>query len=80
MDAVMGIKSTVTMKRSDALEMYRELHAKLYGPNGAHLTNYELSNVLEDMKDTLADRENSTNFDNFRVVDDDEYIDERESY
>ena len=66
----MGIKSTTDIKRSDALEMYRELHSKLYGPNGAHLTNHELGNLLEEMKDLLAERENSTNFDNFHVTDD----------
>jgi len=66
----MGIKSTTELKRSDALEMYRELHSKLYGANGAHLTNHELGNLLEEMKDLLAERENSTNFDNFIVIDD----------
>lgn len=72
----MGIKSTVTLKRSDALEMYRELHSKLYGARGDGFSNYELANMLENMKDQLADRDNTTNFDNFRVVDDDEYVPE----
>ena len=70
----MRIKSTMTLKRSEALEMYRELHSKLYGARGDGFTNCELANTLEDMKDMLAERENMTNFDNFIVVNDDEYI------
>jgi hypothetical protein len=75
----MGIKSTTTLKRSDALEMYRELHSKLHGSRGDGFTNRELGDLLEDMKDMLAERENSTNFDNFTVVDDRDY-DPRRDY
>lgn len=66
---MMGIKSTTTLTRSEALEMYAELHDKLAGARGDGFTNHELGNILEEMKDMLAERKNSTNFDNFLVVD-----------
>lgn len=69
----MGIKSTRTLKRSEALEMYRELHSKLYGATGEGFSNHELGNLLEDMQDLLAERENWTNFDNYNVVADEDY-------
>lgn len=69
----MGIKSTRTLKRSKALEMYQELHARLYGARGDGFSNHELGNILEDMQDVLAELDGTTNFDNYRVVDDVEY-------
>jgi len=68
----MGIKSTRTLKRSEALEMYMELRQKLYGER-VRLTNYELENALDQMADEWADRNGETCFDNFHVVDDDMY-------
>ncbi len=65
----MGIKSTTTLKRSDALELYRELHSKLYGHDPA-LTNHELGNALDRMADEWAERNNTVCFDNYSVVDD----------
>lgn len=65
----MGYKSTRTLKRSEALMLYHELQAELYGVH-ASISNRELAEQLESMQDLLAERRGSTNFDNFRVVDD----------
>jgi len=71
----MGIKSTTTLHRWQALEMYHDLRRKLFSvePN---LTNHELGNVLDDLSELWADRNNTTCFDNFLVVDDDVSIDD----
>lgn len=68
----MSIKSTRTMKRSEALEMYMDLRQKLYGEE-VRLTNYELGNKLDAMADEWAERNGTTCFDNFNVVDDHVY-------
>jgi hypothetical protein len=69
----MGIKSTTRLSRTDALEMYYDLRAKLYGERQPVLTNYELENALDCMAEEWCDRNGETCFDNFRVVDDDMY-------
>lgn len=69
----MGIKSTTRLSRTDALEMYYDLRAKLYGEKCAELTNYELGNKLEELADEWAERNGTVNFDNYIVMDDDAY-------
>jgi hypothetical protein len=68
----MSIKSTRTLKRSEALEMYYDLRQKLYGEE-VRLTNYELGNKLDVMADEWAERNGTTCFDNYNVVNDEEY-------
>lgn len=50
--------------------MYYDLRAKLYGEKRCELTNYELENALDEMADEWAERNNTTCFDNYAVVDD----------
>ena len=71
----MGIKSTTTLHRWQALEMYHDLRQKLYGEQ-PNLSNHELGDSLDKMSDEWADRNNTTCFDNFFVVDDGEPIDQ----
>jgi hypothetical protein len=71
----MGIKSTQTISRSEAIVMYHDLRAKLYNEANSSLTNHELGNVLDRMAEEWADRNNRACFDNFLVVNDDELTD-----
>lgn len=66
----MGIKSTVRLSRTQALALFYELRAKLYDEKRVELTNYELGNKLDEMADEWAERNNTTCFDNYDVVDD----------
>ncbi len=70
----MGIKSTTTLKRSDALEMYLELLHELYGIKGP--SNEELGDLLDRLQDLKCEREGGVSFDNYRVVDDWEFQDD----
>lgn len=67
----MGIKSTRTLKRSEALEMYTELLEELYGIKGP--SNEELGDILDRLYDMKCEREGRPSFDNFTVVDDHVY-------
>lgn len=62
----MGIKSTVTLPRSRALEMYHELTCT------SKLSNYELGNLFDELVEQKCEREGRTCFDNFVVVDDED--------
>lgn len=64
----MGIKSTTTLKRSDALEMYSALLEELYGIKGP--TNQELGDLLDRLHDLRCERDGRPSFDNFAVLDD----------
>lgn len=64
----MGIKSTTTLKRSEAIEMYNELLEELYGVKGP--TNEELEVLLDRLHDMKAERAGTVSFDNFSVVND----------
>ncbi len=70
----MGIKSTTTLKRSEALEMYNDLLEELYGIKGP--TNEELGNLLDRLHDLRCERDGRVSFDNFSVVDDHVWSDE----
>ena len=63
----MGIKSTTTLTRPAALELYHELRAKLYGP-GYVLTNKRLADALERLREAECEREGRTCFENFYIV------------
>lgn len=65
----MSIKSTVHLKRSYALALYHELQRKLYGRAQA-LTNRELGDALDELREEECRREDQTCFDNY-IVDDD---------
>lgn len=67
----MGIKSTRTLKRSEALEMYMDLLEQVYGIRGP--SNEELGDLLDRLTDLECERRGTVSFDNFRVVDDHAY-------
>ena len=67
----MGIKSTTTLKRGNALEMYASLLDELYGVKGP--TNEELGDLLDRLHDLRAERVGTVSFDNFVVIDDFEH-------
>ena len=67
----MGIKSTTTLKRSEALEMYNTLLEELYGIKGP--TNQELGDLLDRLHDLKCERDDRVSFDNFVVLDDWEF-------
>jgi hypothetical protein len=69
----MGIKSTTTLKRAEALEMYNTLLEELYGIKGP--TNEELGDLLDRLHDLKCEREGRVSFDNFLVVDDHDHPD-----
>lgn len=69
----MGIKSTKTLKRSDAIEMYLGLLDELYGVKGP--TNQELGDLLDRLHDLKCERDGTVSFDNFTVVDDHDHAD-----
>lgn len=64
----MGIKSTTTLTRAQALDLYESLRAKLYGSN-AVLTDRELGDALDELREEECRREGTTCFDNYRVSD-----------
>lgn len=64
----MGIKSTTTLKRPEALVRYFELRAELYGLEFA-MGNYELGNVLDVLMEEICQRKGRACFENFIVED-----------
>ncbi len=72
----MGIKSTRTLSRSLAIREIADTRAQLRNDPTNALTNEELGELLEDLRDQLAKQNRSTNFDNFLVVDDGEEFSE----
>lgn len=69
----MSIKSTTRLSRTDAMALYYELRAKLYGERQVEMTNHELGDKLDEMAEEWADRNNTVCFDNYIVMTDDEY-------
>lgn len=65
----MGIKSTTTLSRSAALELYHQLCAKLYGSSYA-MTNEQLGSALDQLRETECQIEGRTCFENFLVKED----------
>lgn len=66
----MSIKSTSTISRASALELYYQLEAqikKLRGGKASYLSNKELGDELDILADELADLEDTTNFRNYLV-------------
>lgn len=64
----MGIKSTTTLHRSDALERVIEFL-------GLDLSNEVLGDLLDKLHDAKCEAEGRVSFDNFLVVDDGEPLD-----
>lgn len=64
----MGIKSTTTLTRRAALELYHDLCAKLYGSAMA-FTNDKLADALDRLRETECALEGRTCFENFVVID-----------
>lgn len=66
----MGIKSTTRLTRSEAVALYHELRAKLRGERSVEMTDRELGDRLDEMAEEWAEREGTTCFDNYLVVED----------
>ncbi len=73
----MSIKSTTRLTRAEAMALYYELRAKLYGESSPQMTDRELGDKLDEMAEEWADRRGTTCFDNYLGVDhvDDDYKD-----
>lgn len=65
----MGIKSTTTLSRPAALELYHQLCAKLYGSSHA-MTDEQLGNALDRLREMECAAEGRTCFENFLVKED----------
>lgn len=65
----MGIKSTTTLSRKDAEELYASLREKLYGIPRRRLTNEELGDALDNLREEECKREGMVCFDNYLVRD-----------
>lgn len=62
----MSSKSTITLTRAEALELYHELRAKLYGGEFT-LTDEELGNALDALREEECHRAGRPCFDNYLV-------------
>lgn len=60
----MGIKSTRTLTRAQALELREEFRAKLAMRSP---TNHELGNELDKLHEQVCERDGTTCFDNYLV-------------
>jgi predicted ATPase len=69
----MGIKFTTQLTRAEAIALYYELRAKLDGEHEVEMTDHELGNKLDELAEEWADRNNTTCFDNYQVVDHTDY-------
>lgn len=61
----MGIKSTITLTRSAALELYHRLRAKL--GIEPELTDSQLGDALDELRELECQREGVPCFDNYLV-------------
>ncbi len=70
----MGYQSTRTLTREEAVAKYAELKAALkkrkWESQAYAMSNHELGDKLEELCDKIAARNNTTNFDNFLVTND----------
>lgn len=62
----MGIKTTIRLTRAEALELYDELRHKLHGQ--VQLTDEELGDALDDLREEECRRHRETCFENYLVV------------
>ncbi len=64
----MSIKSTIYLKRPEALELYHRLRAKLFGDN-SELTNHQLGEQLDMLRELECELAGWTCYDNYLVQD-----------
>ena len=68
----MGIKSTRTLTRAEAEELYRDVKDQIRALKGKgpkfRMTDSQLGDELDRITDELADLQDRTNFDNYLVV------------
>jgi hypothetical protein len=64
----MSIKSTRYLSRGEALDLYHQLMSKLYGLHAA-MTNEQLGDALDELREEECRREGRACFDNYLVTD-----------